>query len=128
MRVLIIDDEEMIRSLAARILQRSGIETVGAETGAQGLGAAKSDPLIAAAIVDMTLPDIDGLELIRQIRVARPALPCIVSTGQAFSEQDLPRDIDQPIFLLPKPYRSQELVDLVRRVVGARTSSPTTTI
>jgi two-component system cell cycle sensor histidine kinase/response regulator CckA len=124
MRVLIIDDEEMIRSLATRILQRSGFESVGAESGAQGLGAAKSDPLIDVALVDMTLPDIDGLELIRQIRSVRPDLPCIISTGQAITEQDIPQDIARPVFLLPKPYRSQELVELVRKVAGTRSGSP----
>ncbi|MFZ1684292.1 MAG: response regulator [Candidatus Zixiibacteriota bacterium] len=123
MRVLIIDDEEMIRSLATRILQRSGIESIGAECGAQGLGAVKTDSLIDVALVDMTLPDIDGLELIRQIQATRPDLPCVISTGQAMVEQDIPSDIARPVFFLPKPYRSQELVDLVRKAAGAHSGS-----
>ncbi len=117
-RVLIIDDEEMIRSLAVRVLNRAGIEVCTAESGTQGLAQASSDPTIDVAIVDMTLPDIEGLELIRRIHQQRPELKCVLSTGQALTDRDIPAELAGTVSLLPKPYRSQALVETVLQLSG----------
>ena len=122
MKILVVDDEEMIRSLVLRVLQRAGYEVTVAETGSLGLAALKADQHINIAVVDMTLTDTNGLDLIRQMRTVRPDLPCVVSTGQALSQQDVPDDIAAPVYLLPKPYRSQELVALVTRIAQSSTS------
>ena len=118
MRVLIIDDEEMIRSLAVRILNRAGIEVCTAESGADGFQQTNSDLSIQIAVVDMTLPDVDGLSLIRKIRQQRPDLRCVLSTGQAMTDSDIPADLACNVWLLPKPYRSQALVEMVLQLSG----------
>jgi two-component system, cell cycle sensor histidine kinase and response regulator CckA len=123
-RVLVVDDEEMIRSLAERVLRKAGIEVTSAGTGGDGLAASLADPTITLAIVDMTLPDMDGLELIGRLRLRNPDLKCVLSTGHALTEQDLPSELRGHVAFLPKPYRSQALIELVRQATG--TSAPAT--
>jgi DNA-binding NtrC family response regulator len=120
--VIVIDDEEMILSLAAKVLKRAGIDVSTAASGAEGLALVLDSPTSQLAIIDMTLPDIDGFELIRRIRGRRPDFPCIISTGHSVSSKDVPADLVSNLYLLPKPYRSQTLVDLVSKAAGVTPS------
>ncbi len=116
--VIVIDDEEMILSLAAKVLKRAGIDVSTAASGAEGLALVLDNPTAQLAIIDMTLPDIDGFELVRRIRGRRPDFPCIISTGHSVSPKDVPADLASSLYLLPKPYRSQSLVNLVSKAAG----------
>lgn len=116
--IIVIDDEEMILSLATKVLQRAGIQVSTAMSGSEGLALVLSNPEAHAAIIDMTMPDIDGFELIRRIRQHRPAFPCILSTWHALSPKDIPSDISGHMQLLLKPYRSQALVEVVSRAAS----------
>ncbi len=96
----------------------AGIDVSTAASGAEGLALVLDNPTAQLAIIDMTLPDIDGFELVRQIRGRRPDFPCIISTGHSVSPKDVPADLASSLYLLPKPYRSQSLVNLVSKAAG----------
>jgi two-component system NtrC family response regulator len=78
--LLIIDDEERLRNLLARILQLEGYEVLTASTGKEGLKKLQHDP-IPVVISDVKLPDINGIELTSQIKESWPATEIIVLTA-----------------------------------------------
>jgi DNA-binding NtrC family response regulator len=79
-KLLIIDDEERLRSLLARILQLEGYDVLVASTGKEGLKKLQHEP-IPVVISDVKLPDINGIELTSQIKAAWPATEIIVLTA-----------------------------------------------
>ncbi len=79
-KLLIIDDEERLRNLLARILQLEGYEVLVAATGKEGLKKLHHEP-IPVVISDVKLPDINGIELTSQIKADWPATEIIVLTA-----------------------------------------------
>ena len=79
-KLLIIDDEERLRNLLARILQLEGYEVLVAATGKEGLKKLQQEA-IPVVISDVKLPDINGIELTSQIKAAWPATEIIVLTA-----------------------------------------------
>ncbi|HWZ16502.1 MAG TPA: sigma-54 dependent transcriptional regulator [Mucilaginibacter sp.] len=79
-KLLIIDDEERLRSLLARILQLEGYDVLVASTGKEGLKKLQHDT-IPVVISDVKLPDINGIELTAQIKAGWPATEIIVLTA-----------------------------------------------
>jgi len=79
-KLLIIDDEERLRNLLARILQLEGYEVLVAATGKEGLKKLHQEA-IPVVISDVKLPDINGIELTSQIKAGWPATEIIVLTA-----------------------------------------------
>ncbi len=79
-KLLIIDDEERLRSLLARILQLEGYEIIVASTGKEGLRKLQQEA-IPVVISDVKLPDMNGIELASQIKATYPACEIIVLTA-----------------------------------------------
>jgi DNA-binding response OmpR family regulator len=76
-RILVIDDERGIRSLTARALTPAGFTVALAATGRQGLSIALRQPC-DLVVLDLHLPDLDGEELLRQLRRERPRQAILV--------------------------------------------------
>jgi putative nucleotidyltransferase with HDIG domain len=80
-RVLLVDDDATMSGLLAEFLESSGYRTVRAGSGAEAL-ARLAEGSVSAAVLDLGLPGMDGIELSRRIRLTRPDLPIIILTGQ----------------------------------------------
>ena len=113
--VLVVDDEDSVRSLFATVLRRNGFEAVQASSGRQALELIASRR-ISAVLLDSRMPHMDGVETLRTLR-SRPStrtLPVIVVTGEG--------DVDQRVRALEagaddylaKPVSTAELVARVR--------------
>lgn len=86
-RVLIVEDEPLLRKNIAISLRRGGYEVMEASTGAEAwtiLNVSSIDLLI----LDIGLPDYDGLDLLREIRAIHPQLPAIVMTARDAPEME----------------------------------------
>ena len=79
-KLLIIDDEERLRNLLARILQLEGYEVITASTGKEGLKKLQQEP-VNVVLSDVKLPDINGIDLTSQIKNTWPATEIIVLTA-----------------------------------------------
>ena len=116
--VLLVDDEEGVRRLAARALTRAKWTVIEAGSGEAALAAlaASSGMSLQAIVSDVVMPGIDGPTLVRAVRELYPALPAILASGYA---QDTVRgDLSaEDIMFLPKPYSLKSLVDVVGRLV-----------
>ncbi len=79
-RLLVIDDEERLRKLLARILQLEGYEVLEAATAKEGLRRLENE-VVDVVISDVKLPDINGIELTKTIKAGYPAVEIIVLTA-----------------------------------------------
>jgi len=118
-RILIIDDEEMIRSLAQRILTRGGFDVLTAESGQSGLKLfSENFHQIDLVLLDLTMDDMPGIETLKRIREISPDLPCIISSGQEPGPNELPDELNQNVCFLQKPYRAKQLSEMVSQILS----------
>ncbi len=79
-RILVVDDEPLIRRAVADYLEDCGYETVAAADGAEGLAKARAGRF-HAVLVDLRMPQVDGLEVIATLKNEQPELPIVVVSG-----------------------------------------------
>ncbi len=118
LRLLLVDDEAEFLEPTAERLVRRGIECATVENGVDALRALQNLQF-DCLIVDVRIPGMDGLELLRLIHRDHPNLPVILLTGHASIDLGV-RGIDRGAFeYLLKPVDLDELLDTVRRAVSA---------
>jgi CheY-like chemotaxis protein len=117
LRVLVIEDEPDVMGLLVRHLRRLGCTVEEASTGRDGLRAAKENPP-DVVVVDILLPDIDGNEVIRELRAHGPTKACRVVTTSILDPSEYSAVGDQ---VLSKPFSRRS----VERVLAALTSEET---
>ncbi len=119
-RILIVDDSAVVRALHSYILRSVGFETVLADSGFAALEALQQNPC-DLAVVDINMPLMDGLTLIRQIRAdptTRDLPVIIVSTEQEAKDKRKGFEAGANIYVV-KPTEPEELVANVRMLLGA---------
>lgn len=108
--VLIVDDEAAIRRLLVAVLDRGGYDALEAASGREALALARRKP--AAAIVDLRLPDLDGMELIP--RLAADGVPVLVLSAELdTAEKVAALDLGAEDYLT-KPFDGDELLARLR--------------
>ena len=118
MAILVIDDEQFIQDLAQKILTRAGYKTLLAASGKEAVSVFESNKNdIQLILLDYNLKDITGIDVLRIIRESANDLVCIVSSGSAFSITDLPEDLSPNTHFLQKPYRANQLSELVAQLL-----------
>ncbi len=116
--ILVVDDEEDVRKMATRTLERHGFSVVTATDGRDAVEVFRSSgDMIDVVLLDLTMPHMDGEETSLELRRIRPDVKIIFSSG--YHEQDAIQQLDgqQRAVFLQKPYRSKKLVGLVHAVV-----------
>lgn len=116
--VLVVDDEETVRVLAARMLERCGFKVLVAKDGREAMEVLSQHAQeITAVLLDLTMPHMDGREALEQIRKLNANLPVVLSSG--YSEHDLStrfRDFSNVSFL-EKPYTRAGLITAFRKLL-----------
>jgi UDP-3-O-acyl N-acetylglucosamine deacetylase len=115
--ILVVDDEEKIRHTLRGVLSDEGYDVVEAEDGRAALDAlAHHVPRLA--IVDIWMPEVDGIELVQRMRAHAPELPIIVISGHGTIETAV-RVIRLGAFdFLEKPFALDQLLEVVNRALG----------
>jgi DNA-binding response OmpR family regulator len=121
-KVLILEDEENIRSFVVINLQRAGYVTVEAGTGQEALDKLRENPDIDVAVLDIMLPDIDGFEVCRRIRAMNKRMGIIMLTARTQEMDKVTGLMTGADDYVTKPFSPAELTArldaLVRRVRG----------
>lgn len=113
-RVLVVDDEELLVRSCARILEHEGFEVRTASRGREALETAiRYRPDIVLS--DLMLPDIDGIELLRELRGLDPDLLVIMITGFATVDSSVAAIKAGAYDYIPKPFTATQLQILVGR-------------
>ena len=126
MRVLVVEDDPKIASFVVRGLKQAGYAVDHASDGEAGLGLAESTDY-DAAIVDVMLPRLDGISLVRRLRAARRSTPILFLSAKS-SVDDRVRGLHSGgDDYLTKPFAFSELIARVQALIRRATSSPETT-
>jgi two-component system alkaline phosphatase synthesis response regulator PhoP len=113
--VLLVEDEENLASLVEAYLQQEGYRVVAVTSGADALRVLLEEP-IRLVVLDLTLPDMDGLDVCRQIR-ARSAVPVVMLTARD-EQSDRLAGLDAGADdYIGKPFSPQELVARMKAVL-----------
>ncbi|HSY19749.1 MAG TPA: ATP-binding protein [Candidatus Acidoferrales bacterium] len=127
LRILCIDDEELIRQLLADCLSHYAHQVVTATNGQQGLdlfrAAALENRPFEVVITDLGMPKMDGHELARAIKAGSPRTPVIMMTGWGAMMKEKGETVPDVDAVVGKPPQINELNNLILRVVSAAQSS-----
>jgi PAS domain S-box-containing protein len=122
-RVLVIDDEPSVRQLLQLVLETFSYRVVAAANGPEGLQLARDqeDP-VRVALVDLSMPLMDGTAVIRDLQKLHPGLPIIPITGQADSARSDQLAALGLKFMLSKPFTAEKLLQAVHRALLAKSA------
>lgn len=117
-RVLILDDESTLRTALFRLLDRKGYQVVTAQRLDEARSFLTPDKAFDIAIIDMNLPDGNGLDLLGEIKSLSPATQVIVLTGFASIDTAIQATQKGAYHFLTKPFNVEELMGLMDKALA----------
>ncbi|HJW94894.1 MAG TPA: response regulator, partial [Thermoanaerobaculia bacterium] len=120
MRILIVDDEEVLRDVLETVLRREGFEVLLAASGEEALNVLDGDENVDLVILDIMLPGISGIDTLRSIRVSTPSLPVIVITAFSSIDGAIEAMKHGAYHYIPKPFKNEEVVITVNKALEQR--------
>jgi two-component system cell cycle sensor histidine kinase/response regulator CckA len=117
--LLLVDDEPAIVELLSTVFEVAGFRCLAARDGSEALQLYRENQGdIAAVLTDFNMPQMNGFDLVREIRAISPGAKIILSSGSlGHAEQVVARELGVNA-LLPKPYNAAQLVSCVRSIIG----------
>jgi putative two-component system response regulator len=116
-RVLVIEDEAIVRGLIVEVLQDAGFETVEADRAEAGLELLAQNS-VSLVISDIVMPGLSGLELLETVRAAHPSLPVVLVTGAGTYGNLTQALAGGASGIVVKPFTHADLVAAVRSALG----------
>lgn len=120
--ILIVDDQALILFSLAEVLKSGSVEIATASTALKALEAVAAFPRYDLCIIDLGLPDMNGVKLIKEIKKISPASRFIIMTGKYYSERDLFENMKEaadigPCRLITKPFDFAEALEIIFQVM-----------
>ena len=110
--ILVVDDEETVRSLFKETLEELGHKVITTEDGSEGLDLVKKQDF-DLVFLDLKMPGMDGAELFRQIKTIKPKLPVTIITGYPDSALMARALAHGPFGVMEKPFGEEDIIDAV---------------
>jgi len=123
--VLVVDDEALVRDLARAVLEDAGYAVLVAQDGEHGAEVfAEHAGRIAAVLLDLTMPRLDGEGMLARIRALDPGVRVLLTSG--YAEQDAMHRIASRagVEFLQKPWRLEDLLGKLGGLIAAARPSP----
>ena len=120
MRILIVDDEEVLRDVLDAVLRREGFDVVLASTGEEALSLLDGEGEIDLVILDIMLPGISGIDTLRAIRISSPHLPVIIITAFSSIDGAIEAMKHGAFHYIPKPFKNDEVILTVNKALEQR--------
>ena len=117
-KILLVEDDPAIVTTLRRVLADENYEVAVEKTGDGGLARATTEAF-DVVVTDLKLPGLNGLELVRQLHVARPRLPILMMTAHGTTETAIEATQSGAYDYLLKPFEMPELLKLVGQAVAA---------
>ena len=112
-RILVVDDEEVVRELTVEILRRSGYEPHGVPSAGQALELLDDEPF-DLVVSDVVMPEMTGVEFLHELRKRWLELPVVLMTGGSKEPERTTKAVELgACSLIYKPFSSAELTDAV---------------
>lgn len=118
-RVLLVDDEEEFLDIMSERMRNRGMEVVTASSAKEALEKIEND-LFDAIILDLMMPDMNGLETIKAIKEKKPELQVILLSGQATLEKGVEAMKLGALDVVEKPADMETLVEKIKKAESKR--------
>ncbi len=116
--VLVVDDKDDVRRMVARVLDSAGFRCVAAASGREAIDVLLSrGGEVAAAVVDMSMPEMDGEQTLRALRAIRSDLPVLLSSGFDAHEAADHLVTLPGVAFLAKPYRVAQIQERLTKLI-----------
>ena len=116
--VLLVDDEEDLRDIMRRMLERRGYAALVAGDPAEALSICRDKPEIAVLVTDLTLPGGSGGELAAEVRRLRPGIGVVFVSGLPKDLAVAKGEVDESDILVKKPFTADLLLDALKKGLG----------
>ncbi len=116
-KVLLVEDQEALRRVAAKMLQRAGYEVIQASGASEAEAVAEATEHLDVLVTDMVMPGGGGDELAQALLEARPTLAVVYTSGYTSDNFDVGQLLGPHATYLPKPYNRRELAAAVDAVL-----------
>jgi CheY-like chemotaxis protein len=117
-RILLVEDDDGVRLLTRQLLEHFGYEVADAPSAARALEMfASAEPPFHLVVTDVSMPEMDGIELVRQLRRVDPSLRALLFTGYSEELSRHPADL-HGVPVLAKPFSAEALAAAVRQALG----------
>ena len=117
--ILVVDDEETVRTLAGHILENFGFQVLMAADGAEAVAIfAEHHAEISAVLLDMTMPHMGGEEAYRELRQIKPDVRVLLSSGYTEAEATDRFAGKHLAGFIQKPYRATALIEKINEVLA----------
>jgi excisionase family DNA binding protein len=120
--VLVVEDEKLVAMDIKKIINSEGHEVTTAQNGIEALRVIE-DSVIDLVFLDLVLPDINGVEVLKGIKKAKSDLPVVIITGYPDSEIMNQALELGPISALKKPFQREQIRDLLKILLAPATSA-----
>ena len=118
-RILIVDDERVVRAVGEGLLKHRGFEVVSAENGAEALGILEDGIPIDLVILDLTMPVMCGRETLKKIRSDFPGIPVIICSGYLVDLDAFAEEVgSRPDAFVAKPFEPDTLINAVSACIS----------
>ncbi len=115
--VLVVDDDDDVRQLAVRFVDRLGYDVLEAKDGASALAVLDSGRHVDLLFTDVVMPGMSGIELWRQAKLRLPSLKVVFASGYANEMASDWPDVQERPIVLRKPYARTDLANVFRRAI-----------
>jgi len=123
--VLVVEDEDLVRTLCVRILERLGYKVMQARSGAQAIEVAQSHgESIDLLLTDVVMPGMNGAELATQMVLHYPEMKVLFTSGYTDDVISHRRVLEKGVSFIGKPYTPAALARKVREVLGTTGNNP----
>jgi len=126
MKILVVEDDPMLREGLVDLLTGAGHEVVAVADGPRGVEAGRDQPF-DLVLLDLMLPKLDGIEVCRRLRTARPAVPIVMLTARGAEEEKVKGLKAGADDYVTKPFGVKELlarIEAIERRVRMAPSEP----
>jgi len=118
-KILIVDDEKGLRIGTQRLLEEEGYDVVAVESGEEGIRAGTEQDF-DIAIIDLKMPDYDGLEVLKRIKNSRPNTICFIATAFASYDTAIQSTRLGAFGYIPKPFTPEEFLYQIEQGIKQR--------
>jgi DNA-binding NtrC family response regulator len=119
MRILIVDDEEVLRDVLETLLRREDFDILLAASGEEALSVLDTED-VDLVILDIMLPGISGIDTLRALRISNPDLPVIIITASSSIDGAIDAMKNGAFHYIPKPFKNEEVVLTVNKALEQR--------
>ena len=120
--ILVIDDQEEIRTMVSAILTDEGYLVETAKSGGEAVKTSKQTAF-DLALVDIKLPDVDGTELLKRLREIQPKMATIILTGQPSIENAIKSVNNKADGYIVKPIDAQTLLETIKKTLAEKANA-----